>query len=219
MAPAIGSDLKYYVSKLSRVYTDVGSEAGPVRFIDRAIRIVQQLEERHRPDVVLIDSRAGLHDLAAVSIVGIADYSFLFASGTDATWQGYTALFSHWKAFPEVARAIRERLCVVYALFPETDQTARNQRFIEHSYSLFLETLYDEIEPPTDLNIPEQDRFTFDQHDSTAPHYPWKIKWSGWFQEFSGSMIDQGVLDDLDITGAFGEFLARVRPLAERSQA
>lgn len=55
-------------------------------------RLVQALEVRERPDIVLIDSRAGLHDLAAISIAALADLALLFATDSEQHWQGYRPL-------------------------------------------------------------------------------------------------------------------------------
>ena len=95
--------------------------------------------------MVLIDSRAGLHDLAAIGIVGLSTTTYLFAAGSGQSWQGYRLLFSHWRAYPEVLARIRDRLVMVHALFPEMDQLASADRFLEESYTLFTDTLYERI--------------------------------------------------------------------------
>ncbi|MBM3493817.1 MAG: ParA family protein, partial [Armatimonadetes bacterium] len=209
VAPAAGADDPAYVAKLSRIYGDVAQAGVRARFSERVSRLVQALEARHTPDVVLIDSRAGIHDLAAVSIVKLADSALLFACETDATWRGYRALFRHWQAFPNVARAVRGRLAMVDALFPEVDQPGRAERFLENSYYLFLNTLYDES-PAGGVN---EEAFSFDLRDTSAPHYPFRIKWNARFREFSGSLLVSGLLGEADIQAAFGDFLDGVRRL------
>ena len=63
---AIGNGDSFYLDKLSRAYADVSQQHQVRRFSERVRRLVEILEEREKPDVVLIDSRAGLHDLAAL---------------------------------------------------------------------------------------------------------------------------------------------------------
>ena len=212
VAAAMGMDEKNYLEKLSRVYADVALQGQQERFSHRVRRLVELLEAQEKPDIVLIDSRAGLHDLAAVSIVGLSTYSFLFAVDTAQTWQGYNLLFSHWQAHPAVLRKIRDRLVIVEALFPENDQSARAARFIEHSYTLFSETIYEKIEPGM---APDQAIYNFDINDESAPHYPLRIKWNNRFQEFEPLMIPKGILNDADIAATFGDFLDGAKRLAE----
>ena len=214
VATAMGMGESSYLPKLSRVYADIPRGEGIVeRFHERAIRLVKDLEEREKPDVVLIDSRAGLHDLAAVSIVGLATKALLFAVDSVQTWQGYRLLFSHWQAYPAILDKVRERLAVIDTLFPESNQEVRAKSFLDHAYDLFSSTIYDEIVPGSDkLN---SDIFNFDMGDHEAPHYPLRIKWNARFQEFSAELLSQGILTLDDIFSAYGDFLTGVENLIE----
>jgi len=204
VAAAMGMNEPFYLAKLSRVYADVSQDGGVERFSQRVSRLVDKIETQEKPDVVLIDSRAGLHDLAAVSIVNLATKAFLFANNTAQSWQGYRLLFSYWQAYPTVLRAVRDKLVMVEALFPENDQAARADRFLENAYTLFSDTLYERIEPGEE---PDPDIFNFDINDESAPHYPLLIKWNNRFQEFDPLLL-QGVLSEADITATFGNFLS-----------
>jgi MinD-like ATPase involved in chromosome partitioning or flagellar assembly len=201
IAAAMGNSDLYYLDKLSRAYADVAVESAAESFTKRIRRLVEKLEEIEKPDVVLIDSRAGLHDLAAVSIVGLASTAFLFATDTPQSWQGYKLLFSHWQLHPEIAVKVRDRLAIVQALFPEKDQTKRATAFLERSYKLFSETLYEEIPPGAN-----EDVFNFDLDDESAPHYPMRINWNNRFQEFDPLVLDKGLFSDSEIEASFGNF-------------
>jgi cellulose biosynthesis protein BcsQ len=214
---AIGNNDSFYVDKLSRAYADVSKDREARRFSERVRHLVEILEERERPDVVLIDSRAGLHDLAALSI-GLASTALLFATDAAQCWQGYRSLFVHWQSRPEVARRVRERLKIVSALFPETDQAARGRRFLERSHLLFTETLYDEVAPGV-TELEDTELFNFDMENSSAPHYPLRIKWNSRFQEFDPLQIPQGLFSEDDIRGAYGEFVDGVIQLVEAGAA
>lgn len=214
---AIGNSDSFYVDKLSRAYADVAKDHEVRSFSERVKYLVEMVEAREGPDIVLIDSRAGLHDLAALSI-GLASTAFLFATDAAQCWQGYRSLFVHWQSRPQVARRVRERLKMVSALFPETDQAARGRRFLERSHLLFTETLYDEVAPGA-AALGDTELFNFDVENSSAPHYPFRIKWNSRFQEFDPLQIPQGLFSEDDIRGAYGEFIDGVVQLVEAGEA
>jgi len=62
-------------------------------FGDRLARAITQLEEHVKPDVVLLDSRAGIHHISAVALTRLDAFAYLFASDSEQTWAGYNALF------------------------------------------------------------------------------------------------------------------------------
>lgn len=200
IAAAMGQGDMFYLDKLSRAYADVAVGNHSESFTKRIHRLVKKLEELEKPDVVLIDSRAGLHDLAAVSIVGLASTAFLFATDTEQSWQGYRLLFSYWQSHPIIAIDVRRRLAIVQALFPESDQSKRAKGFLEKSYGLFTETLYEEVQPG------ETSEASYDLEDESAPHYPLRINWNNRFQEFDPLLLSQGLFTDAEIEASFGNF-------------
>jgi cellulose biosynthesis protein BcsQ len=208
VAAAIGQGESAYLAKLARVYADLPSPTGPERFAQRMQRLVQALEARERPDVVLIDSRAGLHDLAAISIATLADLALLFATNSEQNWQGYRQLFAHWQQRPAVLRGVRERLWMVRAMFPETEQKERFDAFLERSYDLFSENLYDEIAP---TQAEPENAFAYALDSEAAPHFPLIVRWSARFMEFDPMASDaRGGVGDADIDLTFGPFAKRI---------
>jgi hypothetical protein len=205
VAAATGRGDPYYLDKLSRAYADVPGKNGPQRFSDRIKRLIELLAIQEKPDVILIDSRAGLHDLAAVSIVGLASTAFLFGSDAAQSWQGYKLLFAHWQSRPAIARFVREKLKMVSGLFPDREQASRAQSFLERSHALFTETLYDEIGPGD--AAASEDLFNFTMGDISAPHYPLRIKWDNRFQEFDPLEIPKGLFSEDEVRASFGDFL------------
>lgn len=205
VAATMGQGEFGYLAKLARVYADVPRPKGPERFAARMQRVVSELAEREKPDIILIDSRAGLHDLGAISIGSLADEALLFAADSAQTWQGYRQLFGHWQQRPDVLRNVRGRLQIVQALFPETDQEARARQFLEKSYDLFRESLYDQIDPGAQTVA---DGFTFDLEDEAAPHFPLRVRWNARFQEFNPLVsVQKGGIGDEEIELAFGHFV------------
>lgn len=224
VAAAMGSEELAYLPKLARVYADVPGVETSKKFGDRMQELLRLLEQQEQPDVVLIDSRAGLHDIAAISITHLATTALLFATDTVQTWQGYAQLFSHWQRTPSALRAVRTRLLMVQALFPETDQAPRAESFVQHSYDLFLNHLYDQVEPAVGADgiaalQTREKLFSFDTNDEDAPHFPLRIRWNARFQEFNPLLsAARGGLDDADIELAYGSFFKEVMfALSERT--
>lgn len=208
VAAAMGQGETSYLSKLARVYADTPSQEGPQTFADRMLRITKLLEEQERPDIVLIDSRAGLHDVAAVAISSLASVALLFATDSQQNWQGYRQLFKHWQQRPAVLRQVRNRIVMVQALFPESDQLERSGRFVQNAWDVFREMVYDQLEPGAD---PPEDAFTFDLHNEDGPHFPMRVRWNARFQEFDPLLSrNAGGVDDTDIDLAFGPFVQEV---------
>lgn len=208
VAAAMGVGELDYLAKLSRAYADVPSTSGPQRMGARMRKMVEQLEAQEKPDVVLIDSRAGLHDLAAVSITGLADTALLFATGGAQSWSGYRQLFSHWQHRPDVAKHVRERLVIVRALTPKTDREASVRGFQRKAYELFAETLYDEL--PADQDD-ESELFHPGEKDESAPHFPILVDWDERFQEFDPMLRpEDGGATPTQIEGAFGQLIERL---------
>lgn len=205
VAAAMGQREQDYLAKLARAYADVPGANGPQRMGERMLRLVEQLEAREKPDVVLIDSRAGLHDLAAVSITSLADTALLFATDGAQTWKGYEQLFAHWRKRPDVAMRVRERLAVVRALAPKSNREASVKRFKQQAYELFVE-LYDEI--PANAPASDTDLFHPVESDESAPHAPILIDWDERFQEFDPRLRpEDGGATDAQVEAAFGSLI------------
>ncbi|MET9696989.1 AAA family ATPase [Streptomyces sp. NPDC006529] len=160
LAPAAGTPLAGrpydYLAKLNRIYSDLPADepgGAPRPFAQRledAIAACEaQVEEKgRRPDVVLLDSRAGIHDIAAVTLTKLCDQALLFAVDNPSTWDGYRMLLSQWKLRPDRARALRDRIRIVAAMFHSAGDIDRLNTLRRHAYDVFMETLY---------NLPDDD--------------------------------------------------------------
>lgn len=164
---------------MGRVYLDrpsVNVGQPPERWTERLLRLLRAVEKHEDPDVVLLDSRNGLHDLAAAAVTDIQAHVLLFAVDSEATWTAYRMLFGHWQAH-EVVTHIRERLSLVAALVPEVQSDAYLKGFRERAWDLFRESLYDEV-PAGGEEEPGDDLFSFDFTDEDAPHNPLPVYWN-----------------------------------------
>jgi hypothetical protein len=126
---------------------------------------------------VLIDSRAGIHDIAAIAITQLADVSLLFATDSAPTWHGYGQLFRQWRQVPEQARLIRARLQMVASLVPRERREAYLEQFRDHSQSCFAASLYDDVPGGGDFNADEDlyNPAPPAPDDESAPHFPLPI--------------------------------------------
>lgn len=207
VVPSHGQQPGEYVAKLGRCYVDQNDARGHEAWMRRMVRLLGDLEEARHPDVVLVDTRAGLSDLAAVGVTELGAEILLFAIGTAQTWTAYRLLFDHWKR-TEAVRRLRERLQVVAGLVPETERQVYLTDFQEESWSLFLETVYDPA------GADDLDSFSFDLDDTAAPHHPIPIYW----HRGLSTLRSFESLDPQLVEAAFGRFLGRLDQILGRSE-
>ncbi len=198
---AAGGKEQDYIAKLSRVYMDINQDGKILDFAHRLSNLLQQLEAQENPDIVLLDSRAGIHDIAAIAITRLTNMAFLFAVNTPQTWQAYQHLFRHWQKWNVNLTAFRENLKIVAGMIPELGREDYISRCRESAYNLFSESIYEET-GPDDL-----DTFNFPLSDDTAPHYPIDIFWNITFQEFNPQSEEYFRSNSAQLNACYGNFL------------
>lgn len=103
IVPAFGRDTGDYLPKLARCYAE--SNAGEhMEWAERLQKMAHRVEQQEAPDIVILDSRAGLHDISAATITRMGAYTFMFAVDSMQTWNAYTFLFKHWRLHPRVTQ-------------------------------------------------------------------------------------------------------------------
>jgi hypothetical protein len=204
---AAGSKEQDYIAKLSRVYMDINHDGEQLDFAHRLSLMLEQLEAQEKPDIVLLDSRAGIHDIAAIAITRLTDLALLFAVNTPQTWQAYHYLFSHWQKWNKNLTEFRNNLKVVAAMIPELGREDYVARLNESSYNLFAETIYEK----TDND--ELDCFNFDVSNNNAPHYRIPILWNSSFQEFNPLTPHFFEINAPQIIACYEQFLDSVTKL------
>lgn len=208
VVPAHGTDPGDYIAKLGRVWMPkVSSEGQRESWSQRLNRLLDALEVRWQPDVMLIDSRSGIGDVASSCVTDLgASQVLLFALGGEQTWSGYRLLFEYWHR-AGVAQEIRERLQLVGAMIPEIDSADYLAELREQGWDLFSESLYDEI-PPGETG---EELWSFDDHDAGAPHYPWPIHWHRGFAAMTSLYSHLQQLDERQVEATFGALLDGLR--------
>ena len=193
VVPSHGDNPGEYVSKLGRVWMPGFTADGQRQtWSERLLRMIEQLEAKHQPTIVLIDSRAGIDEVASACVTDLgAKLIYLFALDSLQTWQGYRILFEHWRLH-DVATKIRVRLRVVGALLPTWGDQAFLQataQLRENAYLNFSQILYDEELAGAALPLADEP-FNFDLPDLDAPHSPLAIGWNQGFAAI-GSLHDR----------------------------
>jgi hypothetical protein len=136
------------------------------------------MEAEYRPDLTIIDSRAGLDVLAAIAVTRLGALSFLFGVDTPQTWAGYRTLFQGWRGIDPELLEFRRWFKAVASFLPEIGTDAAFARHRDHALECFSEYLYDE-QGPDDV-----EGFNFEPDDPDAPHYPLPIVWTEGLRAF-----------------------------------
>jgi hypothetical protein len=204
VVPAHGRDPGEYVAKLGRVWMPkMRSDGTRQAWSQRLSRLIDALEARWRPDVILLDSRAGIDEVASSCVTDLGAYLvLLFAIDDEQTWSGYRILFRHWRT-SGVVQKIRERLQMIGAMIPETDAADYVAGLCESSYDLFTEELYDAV-PPGEV-VGEQ--WNFDASDEGAPHYPWAVRWHRGFAALRSLHTRLESIDAREVEAVFGPLI------------
>lgn len=217
VVPAHGRDPGEYISKLGRVWMpSFQADGSRQMWSDRLSRLLSELERRHQPDIVLIDSRAGIDEIASACVTDLgASCIYLFALDGLQTWTGYRLLFQHWLQHG-VTQEIREQFQLVGAMMPTWhDQIQQaKEELREQSYNLFLESLYDE-QPAANIDLEDLYPFSFALEDSNAPHYPLFIPWSQSFAAIQSHHARFEGVDPRMVELVFGELIADLKELLE----
>lgn len=191
--PAFGKKTQEYVSKLGRIYmpTFVAETGKFLGLAERLLMLLERLADLpDRPDAVLFDIRAGLHDIGSAALTRLGAEVFLFARDDYQNWQAYRQLFQHLCRARSVSLGmadddLRWRLKMVGAQV-EAIESAKH-RFEDESYSVWSE-LYDsgltdeeeEILRKSAEPIPQ----IFELEDENAPHFPLYIQFDARVRNF-----------------------------------
>lgn len=180
--PAFGKNTKEYINKLGRIYMPTfASETGKfLGLADRLLILLQQLAGLpDRPDLVLLDSRAGLHDIGSAAVTRLGAEVFMFARDDYQSWQAYRQLFEHLSKSRSVAVGmddtdLRWRLKMIGAQLEPTESAKR--RFTDTCYGVWSDELYD-----AGVTSDEEDALrqsskqvpqVFEREQDNAPHSP-----------------------------------------------
>jgi hypothetical protein len=214
VVPAHGAKAGEYIAKLGRVWMPkVSTHGSRESWSQRLRRLIEELEKRWAPDVMLIDSRAGIDEVASACLTGLsASMILLFAIDSDQTWSGYQILFRHWR-ITGVVREIRERLQLVGAMIPEVGADDYFDGLRERAWDIFSEELYDEV--PAGAISTEKGSWSFDEADEGAPHSPWSVRWHRGFAALRNLHGRLTGIDGEEVHTIFGPLIDGIMLLIE----
>ncbi|AUX48999.1 uncharacterized protein SOCE26_105440 [Sorangium cellulosum] len=157
-----------YVEKLARLdFAAVGPwETDAMTPVEAALRaLLRVIKKKLRPDAILLDARAGLHDLAGLSLHGLAHVDVLVTRASEQAHQGFDLTV---QALGLRKPAAELRSVVVHSFAPSKSapalRAAEREQMLQRSYESFddyVYTAYTEDAPALE--------------DETAAHFPWMI--------------------------------------------
>ena len=198
VVPALGARSAEFpqnvLPKLSRAMIEDVTEAGSVSVAQQISTMIERLTAAGGYDVVLIDSRAGLSELAAPAVIGLGATVLLFGTAQKQTIEGYRALFSGLQLLAQRDLAEgreadwRGALRPVYAKSSQDPKIG--QRYLDDLYELYSEHLYDaETEGTEGLDV--ESLLRYPREDRAAPHSPLVIPFNPTFIDFDPSRIPE----------------------------
>ena len=182
VAPAAGKQCRAFpqnvLRKLSQTYLEQVDSSGSRSFLDQTRGLISRLcnTGKNQYDVVLVDTRAGLNESTAASIIGLRAFVLFFAIDQPQTWEDYSYLFAHWARFRPIELGHdeedwRANLQMVHAkASASSDDRAL---FRDRAFDVLATHLYDILDE--DSANDTTPTFNFDLDDMDAPHYAWPI--------------------------------------------
>lgn len=109
--------------------------------------LLERLRRERRADYILIDSRAGLHDIGGLALNGIAHLDVIFATDSEQSWQGLPIVIGHLGRRRVLRRLSQQRCALVHAMAPPVthqDRESQVEEFRARAYEeLFVRYFYD----------------------------------------------------------------------------
>lgn len=188
------------LAKLSRAMIEspqADGEARPVR--ERVRAVLDRLCQRRRYDAILVDSRAGLAEISATSVLGLGGDVLLFGVDQPQTFEDFSYILAHIATLPHSPESLdwRDRLKVVHAKARPTSEALR--KFKDRAYEVFADYFYE--------GDVAEDSFVYSVDDDVAPHFAVPIYLDSNFAEFD-PVGDAKFLETSVYKAAFGDFLA-----------
>lgn len=189
-----------YLAKVSRAMTEAPSTLHNGSSVaDKISQMLGALESRRTYDIVLIDARAGLAEVAAGPMLSIGVSVLLFGTPQAQTLQGLRFLFAHLSSLVnEGQRSPWQALKMVHA---KAQLAKSHERFKDQLWDLFSEYLYEE-----QVGL---EGFNFDPGAVDAPHNPIPIPLDSAFTDWDPVSEPSQLLEDY-YSRTFGALLQYV---------
>ncbi|MBX3270622.1 MAG: P-loop NTPase [Sandaracinaceae bacterium] len=177
-----------------------GDDASPVTQALRQL-LLALANRAPRPDYILLDSRAGLHDVAGLSLHDLAHVDVLVGRDSD---QGYRGLELTAMALGR-RRTLDDLRCAVVQTMAPDDPTAEEYKRItaeyrKRSYDAFVEHVYAD-----DDDLPEID-------DDVSAHYPTVVRFQPRLVSFTTLTVRREELLGADFVAVKDRIAALCQP-------
>jgi len=160
-----------YLAKLSRLnlHRLLTPPTGGPGSDDSLGHLLKHVKDSKKPDWILIDSRAGLHDLGGLALSGLAHWHVLFGLDSSQSWAGWSVAVARLgKLLVQTNRTQADCLIVQASVPAPPNAEASKARFLARSHEIFSDLYY--VRPEED---PNDMFYVLEDPDSTeAPHYP-----------------------------------------------
>ncbi|MBI5480029.1 MAG: AAA family ATPase [Deltaproteobacteria bacterium] len=202
-----------YLEKLARI--DYQRLLQPEHPNEPALEaLLKRLRAARQADYVLLDSRAGLHDLGGLALNGIAHLDVLFALDNEQSWQGLGLVVDHLGR-RRVERGLEQQSCMLVQAMAlaatDPNRKGKVEEFRDRAYELFSDAFYDQ-EPSAGWPDPlPEDVWPIPAVDvGDEPHTPVPIGFQDyllrpWTVDTAAQVLTQG-----DFGGFAEALLARV---------
>ena len=168
-----------YLAKVSRAMQEaVEEDSGPLSLADKVREMLEQVESLRSYDLVLLDVRAGLAELAAGPLLALQAETLIFATNQRQTFEDLEYLLAYLSSITACMPSDAEgspwrRLKMVHA---KAATAASVAPFSDKLWGLFYRYLYEQSE--------ELEAFNFGPEDEDAPHWPLRVPLNPAFADF-----------------------------------
>jgi len=172
VAPA--ADVYWYLEKLARInYEFLYASAAEAGATESPLhQLLKSLRAKLKPDLILVDSRAGFHDLGGLSLSGIAHLQVLFGLNSAQSWAGLSLVVAHLGKEMVLSGKAQRGCAMVQTLAPPQEPSRKEhvENFKERSFEVFSENYYDPPGPDGEWPMP-------DPEAAESPHFPAVLTW------------------------------------------
>ena len=198
-----------YLEKLARIdyetlYKPSGQENDAS--VSPLTELLKHIRRAREIDYMLLDARAGFHDMGGLSLSGVSHLDVLFGLDSEQSWRGLE-LVVRFLGRGRIERSEKQLDCaLVLAMAPDPGKEREEsfQRFLERAYNVFSEKFYDEedVDPEEGWPLPAIDA-------SGHPHYPVVLGFDHQVQRFRQ-------IEDIADRLSAGDFRAFSNSILER---
>lgn len=136
---------EHYIEKLARL--DYELMAHPVASEREPLSdLLRQLKARYTPNLILLDCRAGLHDLGGLAVQRLSHANVIFGLDSQQSWDGLRCIVRALGSFDRPPPCLLVQ--AMESPFADAHREEARGRFLNASYEVFCELFYEEDDVP-----------------------------------------------------------------------